>query len=51
VQHGALPPNLYLDGRAGRSQPCSTGSSCSIGCRTEHGRLAGPWGLGGNGAP
>jgi len=39
-----LPPNLRLDGRTGRSQPCSTGSSCQIGCRTGHGRLAGSGG-------
>jgi len=44
VQHGAWPPNLRLDGRAGASHPCSTGSSCPVGCRTGHGRLAGSGG-------
>ena len=51
LQHGASPPNLRLDGRAGRSQPCSTGSSCPIGCRTGHGRLAESGGLGGDASP
>jgi len=31
--------------------PYSTGSSCPIGCRTGHGRLAGSGGLDGDGSP
>ena len=51
LQHGASPPNLRLDGRAGPSHPYSTVSSCPIGCRTGHGRLAGSGGLDGDGSP
>ena len=40
-----------LHGRAGPSHPYSTGSSCPIGCRTGHGRLAGSGGLDGDGSP